>query len=508
MNTPEEPDPHAEPRFLGDYRLDELLAEGPLTRVWLAHQESIGRTVVVEELRPDDPESREQFVADIRAKASVSHPIIGSVYEAVTSDGHCFFAREFLPGQTLAERLEARATLNPAEIAPMLRRISEAQLYLEARNLAAAPMDLEHIHLDDRGTVRIANLVVAGERSPNTSPEDIARLARHLRPLVAEGHSGTTRMLTLLRWMAGEDPEVPQIGWKKVHDYATQIDSQLTEAKPLPPAPSTSPATTRKQPPALKHTAFWIVLAVTVVLLGGLGAWFALRSGKTERKPLPDAVHVPAGTYRMPGGGRQKLPEFWISAHEVTIAEYKRFLDALELLDENQRTTYDHEDQPSDKPDHYPDDWTTLLAAATEQSTWNDLPVHLDCPVVNIDWWDAYAYCEWKRGRLPTQEEWFAALSLENTKPDSLEPAPWGPVASSPADLTPAGIHNLAGGVAEWTRRPAINPALPMAGKKPVVIGASYLHPQGGAMAREWVESRSLRRPDLGFRIAFDYQPK
>jgi hypothetical protein len=47
-----------------------------------------------------------------------------------------------------------------------------------------------------------------------------------------------------------------------------------------------------------------------------------------------------------------------------------------------------------------------------------------------------------------------------------------------------------------------------MAGKKPVVIGASYLPPQGGAMAREWVESRSLRRPDLGFRIAFDYQPK
>jgi formylglycine-generating enzyme required for sulfatase activity len=250
------------------------------------------------------------------------------------------------------------------------------------------------------------------------------------------------------------------------------------------------------------------VLAVTVVLLAGLVAWLSLRPGRAERKPLPDAVHVPKGPYRMPAGGHARLPEFWISAHEVTIAEYKEFLDALELLDETQRDSYDHEDQPTDKPGHYPDDWKALLAAAAEQGTWNGLPVHLDCPVVGVDWWDAYAYCEWKRGRLPSQEEWFAALSLEKTDPAKLDPAPWGPVASSSADLTPAGLHNMAGGVAEWTRRPAVNPALPMAGKKPVVIGASYLHPQGGALSREWVENRSLRRPDLGFRIAYDYEPK
>ena len=142
MNTPDEPNQTDEPRFLGDYRLVELLGEGPITRVWLAEQESIGRNVVVEELRPDAPESREQFVADIRAKALVSHPLIGSVYEAVTSDGHCFFAREHLAGPSLAERLEARSTLKPSELAPLLRRLAEAQLHLEGRDLAAGALDV------------------------------------------------------------------------------------------------------------------------------------------------------------------------------------------------------------------------------------------------------------------------------------------------------------------------------------------------------------------------------
>jgi serine/threonine protein kinase len=508
LNTPDESHhPTDEPRFIGDYRLVELLAEGPVTRVWLAEQISIGRNVVVEELRDDTPESRDQFVADIRAKASVSHPLIGSVYEAVTSDGHCFFAREHLAGATLAERLEARATLKPAQLAPLLRRLSEAQLHLEGHNLASGALDLEHIYLDERGMVRTTNLVIAGERDPSASGEDIARLGRHLRSLVAEGHPGTTRMLTLLGWMSGDDPEIIPLDWRKVHDYATQIDSQITDAKPLPAAPPTSPATTKRPTDSPKKPLLWGGIAAAM-LLAALICWIVMRPARPTQHSLPDAIHVPAGSHPVSGGNRTKLPEFWISAHEVTIAEYKSFLDALDLLAPEQRDTYDHEDQPPTKSSHRPDDWEAMLAAAENLGSWNDHSVTPDCPAVNIDWWDAYAYCEWKRGRLPSQEEWFAALRLGKTKPADLVPAPWGPVTASESDLTPAGLHNMAGGVAEWTRRPAVNPALPMGGKKPVVVGASYLRPANGARAREWVESRSLRRPDLGFRIAFDYEPK
>jgi hypothetical protein len=37
-----------------------------------------------------------------------------------------------------------------------------------------------------------------------------------------------------------------------------------------------------------------------------------------------------------------------------------------------------------------------------------------------------------------------------------------------------------------------------------VIIGGSFLKPGSNALSREWTPDRSLRRADLGFRLAFD----
>lgn len=496
MNDPES-------KVLGDYRLLETLTETDQTLVWLAEQVSVGRTVVVEELKETSPGARESFVADVRAKASVDHPLIGSVYEAVTSDGHCYVARERLTGPTFADRLTAGATLKPADFAPALHKLTEAQLYLEGRNLAVTPISLDDIHLDDSGVLRINNPVVAGTREDDRSQTDIAYIGEHLPPLIADASPGATRTLTLLGWMSGRDPNGPRLNWNKIRGYASQIDQQLTEPPQAPPPP-TKPHRTAAQKANSALVFLGIVLGILVA--GGL-VWVAMRPKPQPPRGLPSPVEIPGGNYPTPDGGRQPIRQFWIAGHEVTIKQYAAFLTALDNLDPDQRDTYDAEGQPAEKKDHKPGEWAVILAAAQSGGTWDDLPMSMDCPVVNVDWWDAAAYCEWKRGRLPAQEEWLAAALVGGTKPASLEAAPWGPVASHLTDRTKAGIHDLAGSVAEWTRRPATNPALPMAGKKYIVSGGSHLNPNAGARAREWIDDRSLRRPDLGFRIAFDYAP-
>jgi formylglycine-generating enzyme required for sulfatase activity len=199
------------------------------------------------------------------------------------------------------------------------------------------------------------------------------------------------------------------------------------------------------------------------------------------------------------------LPAFRIAAHEVTIGEYAGFLETLGILAKNSHARiFDDKDQPAEKTSHEPTAWPALLAAAKARGIWGNQRVSLDSPVIGVDWWDAAAYAEWKKSRLPTQEEWFAALKHGLDSAAEIPPGPWAPVTEQLSDRTSTGLLGMAGSVSEWTARPAPNPANPLGERLWVITGGSYLKPGSNALSREWTADRSQRRPDLGFRLVYD----
>nr|NIP95477.1 SUMF1/EgtB/PvdO family nonheme iron enzyme [Akkermansiaceae bacterium] len=166
------------------------------------------------------------------------------------------------------------------------------------------------------------------------------------------------------------------------------------------------------------------------------------------------------------------------------------------------RTGYDHRNQPAIKIDHFPDDWEATWAAARNGETKGGRRLDPSYPVTGVDWWDACAYANWRGGRLPTLKEWMAL-----SRDVELEPGERGPVDGFAGDVTPGGIHGLAGNVSEWVQDAATNPATPGTSRGPLACGASFLEPRDGALAQSRLSSHEVRRRDLGFRIVRDTAP-
>ncbi|MFU8892991.1 MAG: SUMF1/EgtB/PvdO family nonheme iron enzyme [Luteolibacter sp.] len=487
-------------RHLGDYRLKQLLADNGQVAAWLAEQVSVGRTVIVDELQDLSGASRERFLTDTRARAAVDHPFIASVYEAVDETGFCMRASERLIGESMQEMLDGKITIEPARMARMLRCVAEANLHHETNARSTLPMSPRYVHVDGGGEItRIVNLAVAGHRADDESARDVMILGRELVPLVAEGRPGTTRILTILAWMRGKERPVP-LQWQEIIDLCDQVDRQLSApigATPVDAADKESQAGTRA---VLLLGGF--TLAVMLVIM--LFAWM-MRPPKAE--PLSPAhlppVLIPAGEYPAFDGTSAVHEAFLIDARETTIAEYREFLEILDVLAADDRhRAFDHPDQPGEKTHHEPADWPALLAAARGRGFWNGKPVSLNSPVLGVDWWDAVAYANWRKARLPTQEEWSAAIHHQSEDPGGIPAGDWHAVTPADCpDRTATGILGVAGSLAEWTRSASISPANPLGAPQQIIIGGSYLKPGTNALSREWAMNRELRRPDLGFRL-------
>ena len=246
---------------------------------------------------------------------------------------------------------------------------------------------------------------------------------------------------------------------------------------------------------------------------------------QTPWRTAPDVVQLPPGDYAVgvPEGARipslvSYLPaerlslvrrlferddraatvDLHFTVREITRREYAAFLADPFVL----AGFHAEQNQPADH-DHRPPDWSTQIKQP-------------DLPVVNVDWWSAYAFASWAGGRLPAAEEWEGAASgqgrrlypwgnvFNNAQPTTGERKSHGPerASNSNGDVTPQGLLAMGGNVSEWTR--SVSTA---SGSYAVIVkGGNYLLP--GMRTARFDHSNHVsphyRSPTLGFRVVFD----
>ena len=496
---------------LGDYELSRLISGEGECETHEATQLSIDRRVALVLLKPEAAarnESIREFRGLVRARAKVSHPNIAPVYEAFEEAGALFYTRELIEGKNLPALADEGQTIDDTTLVAMVKSIAESLAYLEANAILHDPLRTRHIYLGADGHTRIANIAVLEPEEATTTEEHIRYLGAKLQPLVAPGGSGVSEvLLAKMRDLDGPgawDEVLTTIGESEddiassaTYNVATNLRGRRTAAR------------------------WWTIGAVAAA---GVAAWIfvATLPKVTPPKPreLEDMVRIAGGEFPYQDGETATLPTFWIDKQEVTIADYSEFLDALGLPHTDR---YDHSDQPVEKMGHQPDAWEEYFDAALRGSRYEGQPIDLNCPVVFVDWWDAYAYANWKGRRLPTEEEWEKAgrskaglrypWGDENdvSKLVSLEPTygSWRPVDSVPGDISTDGVACMAGNVSEWTGSWEEHPEL-FGIQVPVLRGGSFRSDAENLpdlTVRKTVNDPGVVADDIGFRTVSDTDP-
>jgi len=148
---------------LGHYRIIEKVAAGGMGVVYRAHDNQLERDVALKVLPTgtlSTDASRRQFRKEALALGKLSHPNIETVYEFDTQDGIDFLVMEYVPGNTLAERL-ATGALPEKEVVALGMQIAAAMEEAHSRGIVHRDLKPRNIAITERGQAKVLDFGLA-----------------------------------------------------------------------------------------------------------------------------------------------------------------------------------------------------------------------------------------------------------------------------------------------------------------------------------------------------------
>ncbi len=485
-------------KVVGDFEVVSKIGDGEWGEVYAAKQLSVDRMVVLKVLRNDlhlNTEAVQQFISDASAKANVQHPAIVSVYEAGESNGVYYYARELVEGRTLADITAEGGALDDPTTLKVLHIVAEALSYLKQNKFPYREIEAGNIFICNDGNPLLANPAITGSETMRPAQQEILSLSKIISQATQEGAAVSQEIRSLLNKMR-QTGVGGFLSWGAVLQAVRALEPKVIpkDAYKLSERDEAAIRAVEQEKRRQRQTVILSAVAALVLVGTVFGALIFQMSGDKENRIFDEMIEVPGGEFTYQGTSIS-LPTFWISKHEVTIGMYMEFLDDLAA---NPTDEYNHANQPRGKS-HEPARWLLMKEAAENKNdSFDGAPLSLDCPVFNIDWWDAYAYAKWAGRRLPSEQEWEKAARGDDGRlypwgndfnPRKTNSAAdyspngnvkgqidnynwWAPVDSLTEDVSPYGVIAMAGNVAEWTASWSDDPKGP--GTIPVIRGGSF----------------------------------
>jgi serine/threonine protein kinase len=115
-------------RLSGSYTLGREMSGGGMSRVFVAEDSALGRTVVIKVLAPELAAglNAERFKREIMLAAQLQHPHIVPVLSAGIAEDLPYFVMPFVVGESLRNRLLDEKGMPAVEAVPILRDVAKA----------------------------------------------------------------------------------------------------------------------------------------------------------------------------------------------------------------------------------------------------------------------------------------------------------------------------------------------------------------------------------------------
>jgi serine/threonine protein kinase/dienelactone hydrolase len=210
---------------IGEFRIERELGRGGAGVVYLAHDTKLDRPVAIKSVPADvlgSPRARSRLMREARLLASLNHPNIAVIYEALEqqTEGQGYLVLEYVRGETLSERISS-GPLSLQDALSIGEQVGGALAAAHQHGVIHRDLKPGNIKITSEGTVKVldfgsAKMMPARRTEPQTTGITQAGLVvgtpAYMSPEQARGAPLDARTdiwsfgCTLFKMLAGRSP--------------------------------------------------------------------------------------------------------------------------------------------------------------------------------------------------------------------------------------------------------------------------------------------------------------